>query len=131
MAILCAINWAERLVAPEKKRTGGFFDAKSLVWRRIGWPQNKQSSKIENQEIPKKIHWIKKFLPAIKVPVLIPAKRSVFPKAIPKKIKENINNVVDWADWLESVEDAEIRKKSTPAVEKLKKRNRRIVGEKN
>ena len=71
-----------------------------------------------------------KKIPAIKVPVLIPAKRSVFPKAIPKKIKENINNVVDWADWLESVEDAEIRKKSTPAVEKLKKQIAELWGEK-
>ena len=71
-----------------------------------------------------------KKIPAIKVPVLIPAKRTVFPKAIPKKIKENINNVVDWADWLESVEDAEIRKKSTPAVEKLKKQIAELWGEK-
>ena len=62
-----------------------------------------------------------KKIPAIKVPILIPGKKSVFPKAIPRAIKENVNNVVDWADWLESVEDAEIRKKSTPAVEKLKK----------
>ena len=41
-----------------------------------------------------------------------------------------MENVVDWAKWLESVEDAEIRKKSTPAVEKIEKRNRRIVGRK-
>ena len=39
-------------------------------------------------------------------------------------------NVVDWAKWLESVEDAEIRKKSTPAVEKLKKEIAEIVGRK-
>ena len=68
--------------------------------------------------------------PAIKVPILIPAKRSVFPKAIPKKIGENVENVVDWAKWLESVEDAEIRKKSTPAVEKLKKQIAELWGEK-
>ena len=55
--------------------------------------------------------------PAIKVPILNPGKRSVFQKAIPRAIKENVMHVVDWADWLESVEDAEIRKKSTPAVE--------------
>ena len=65
-----------------------------------------------------------KKIPAIKVPILVPEKRSVFPKAIPKKIGENVENVVDWAKWLESVKDAEIRKKSTPAVEKLKKTNR-------
>ena len=39
-------------------------------------------------------------------------------------------HVVDWADWLESVEDAEIRKKSTPAVEKLKKQIAELWGEK-
>ena len=71
-----------------------------------------------------------KKIPAIKVPILIPGKKSVFPKAIPRAIKENVNNVVDWADWLESVEDAEIRKKSTPAVEKLKKQIAELWGEK-
>ena len=39
-------------------------------------------------------------------------------------------HVVDWADWLESVEDEEIRKKSTPAVEKLKKQIAELWGEK-
>ena len=68
--------------------------------------------------------------PAIKVPILNPGKRSVFRKAIPKKIEENVENVVDWAKWLESVEDAEIRKKSTPAVEKLKKQIAELWGEK-
>ena len=68
--------------------------------------------------------------PAIKVPILNPGKRSVFQKAIPKKIEENVENVVDWAKWLESVEDAEIRKKSTPAVEKLKKEIAELWGEK-
>ena len=57
----------------------------------------------------------------INVPFLIPEKRKILPRVVPRAIKENVNNVVDWADWLESVEDAEIRKKSTPAVEKLKK----------
>ena len=68
--------------------------------------------------------------PAIKVPILNPGKRSVFQKAIPKKIEENVENVVDWAKWLESVEDAEIRKRSTPAVEKLKKQIAELWGEK-
>ena len=71
-----------------------------------------------------------KKIPAIKVPILIPGKKSVFPKAIPRAIKENVMHVVDWADWLESVEDAEIRKKSTPAVEKLKKQIAELWGEK-
>ena len=68
--------------------------------------------------------------PAIKVPILNPGKRSVFRKAIPKKIEENVENVVDWAKWLESVEDAEILKRSTPAVEKLKKQIAELWGEK-
>ena len=68
--------------------------------------------------------------PAIKVPILIPGEKSVAPKVIPKKIGENVENVVDWAKWLESVEDAEIRKKSTPAVEKLKKEIAGLWGEK-
>ena len=70
----------------------------------------------------------------INVPFLIPEKRLFpsrdFPRVVPRAIKENINNVVDWANWLESVRDGEIRKRSTPAVEKLKKQNRRIVGRK-
>ena len=71
-----------------------------------------------------------KKVPAIKVPILIPGEKSVAPKAIPKKIGENVENVVDWAKWLESVEDAEIRKKSTPKVEKLKKQIAELWGEK-
>ena len=39
-------------------------------------------------------------------------------------------HVVNWADWLESVEDEEIREKSTPAVEKLKKQIAELWGEK-
>ena len=73
---------------------------------------------------------LEKKIPAIKVPILIPRKRSVFPKAIPRAIRENVNNVVDWAGWLESVKDAEIRKRSTPAVEKLKKQIAELWGEK-
>ena len=70
----------------------------------------------------------------INVPFLIPERRIFlsrdFPRVVPRAIRENINNVVDWADWLESVEDAEIRKKSTPAVEKLKKQIAELWGEK-
>ena len=71
-----------------------------------------------------------KKIPAIKVPILNPEQISVAPKAIPKKIGENVENVVDWAKWLESVEDVEIREKSTPAVEKLKKQIAELWGEK-
>ena len=70
----------------------------------------------------------------INVPFLIPERRIFlsrdFPRVVPRAIKENINNVVDWADWLESVKDAEIRKKSTPEVEKLKKQIAELWGEK-
>ena len=70
----------------------------------------------------------------INVPFLIPERRLFpsrdFPRDFPRAIKENINNVVDWADWLESVRDGEIRKRSTPAVEKLKKQIAELWGEK-
>ena len=66
----------------------------------------------------------------INVPFLIPERRKILPRVVPRAIKENINNVVDWADWLESVKDAEIRKRSTPAVEKLKKQIAELWGEK-
>ena len=66
----------------------------------------------------------------INAPFLIPVRRKILSRDVPRAIRENINNVVDWADWLESVEDAEIRKKSTPAVEKLKKQIAELWGEK-
>ena len=70
----------------------------------------------------------------INVPFLVPEKRLFpsrdFPRVVPRAIRENINNVVDWVDWLESVKDAEIRKRSTPAVEKLKKQIAELWGEK-
>ena len=70
----------------------------------------------------------------INVPFLIPERRLFpsrdFPRVVPRAIKENINNVVDWANWLESVRDGEIRKRSTPAVEKLKKQIAELWGEK-
>ena len=66
----------------------------------------------------------------INVPFLIPERRLFPSRVVPRAIKENINNVVDWADWLESVRDGEIRKRSTPAVEKLKKQIAELWGEK-
>ena len=62
--------------------------------------------------------------PDIGVPVLIPEKRLVPPKAIPKVIEKNVETVVDWLNWLENaenVEDESLKKKIDPAVEKLKK----------
>ena len=66
----------------------------------------------------------------INAPFLIPERRKILPRVVPRAIRENVNNVVDWASWLESVRDAEIRKKSTPAVEKLKKQIAELWGEK-
>ena len=66
----------------------------------------------------------------INAPFLIPERRKILSKNVPRAIKENIMHVVNWADWLESVEDEEIRKKSTPAVEKLKKQIAELWGEK-
>ena len=46
----------------------------------------------------------------INVPFLIPERRLFpsrdFPRVAPRAIKENVNKVVDWAGWLESVKDA-------------------------
>ena len=91
-------------------------------------PKMNKAAKLRNRKYQK--NPLVKKNPAIKVPILNPGKRSVFQKAIPKKIEENVENVVDWAKWLESVKDAEIRKKSTPAVEKLKKQIAELWGEK-
>ena len=66
----------------------------------------------------------------INVPFLVPEKRLFPSRVVPKAIKENINNIADWAKWLESVKDSEIRKRSTPAVEKLKKEIAELWGEK-
>ena len=62
--------------------------------------------------------------PKIGVPVLIP-EQSEFPqKAIPKVIEQNVETVVDWLNWLESVKEEEKswKKEIDPAVEKLKKK---------
>ena len=91
-------------------------------------PKMNKAARLRNRKYQK--NPLVKKNPAIKVPILNPGKRSVFRKAIPKKIEENVENVVDWVKWLESVEDAEIRKKSTPAVEKLKKQIAELWGEK-
>ena len=59
--------------------------------------------------------------PAIDVPVLIPEKRLVPRKPIPKVIEKNVETVVDWLNWLENMEDESLKKEVDPAVEKLKK----------
>ena len=58
--------------------------------------------------------------PAIDVPVLVPEKRLVSPKAIPKVVEKNVETVVDWLNWLENVEDESLKKEVDPAVTKLK-----------
>ena len=62
----------------------------------------------------------------INVPILIPDPTRNFPRVVPRAIREN--DVVDWAGWLESVKDAQIRKRSIPAVEKLKKQIAKMWG---
>ena len=58
--------------------------------------------------------------PAIDVPVLVPTKRLVSPKTIPKVVEKNVETVVDWLNWLENVEDESLKKEVDPAVTKLK-----------
>ena len=49
-------------------------------------------------------------------------KKKNFPsKRIPSAIKQNVETVVDWTNWLESVDDVDIRRRANAAVEKLKK----------
>ena len=55
------------------------------------------------------------------MPILIPEKRNFPSSAIPKVIEENTGTVSDWANWLESVDDVNIRRRANPAVERLKK----------
>ena len=45
--------------------------------------------------------------PKIGVPVLIPEKSEFPQKAIPKVIEQNVEIVVDWLNWLESVKEEE------------------------
>ena len=89
------------------------------------WKQGSGKPKMRKKQNP-----LMKKNKKINAPFLIPEKRKILPRVVPRAIKENIMHVVDWADWLESVEDAEIRKRSTPAVEKLKKEIAELWGEK-
>ena len=93
------------------------------LWKEgSGKPKMKATRKKQNPLIKKN----KK----INVPFLIPERRLFPSRDFPRAIKENVNNVVDWAGWLESVKDAEIRKRLTPEVEKLKKQIAELWGEK-
>ena len=64
----------------------------------------------------------------INVPFLIPERRIIPPRAIPRAIEQNVDNVVDWSNWLESVNDVDVRRRSNPAVEKLKKQIAELWG---
>ena len=88
------------------------FLIKNLWGRGLDQPQ-KKARKRQNPLMTKN----KK----INVPFLIPERRIIPPRAIPKGIEQNVDNVVDWANWLESVDDVDVRRRSNPAVEKLKK----------
>ena len=55
-------------------------------------------------------------------PILVPEKRKFPKKQIPKVIEENVENISDWLNWLENVENESVRKKVDPKVERLKNR---------
>ena len=59
--------------------------------------------------------------PKIDVPILIPERRPFPSRSIPRAIEQNVNTVVDWTNWLESVDDVDVRRRANPAVERLKK----------
>ena len=54
-------------------------------------------------------------------PILVPEKRKIQKKQIPKVIEENVETFSDWLNWLENVEDEVVRRKVDPKVERLKK----------
>ena len=54
-------------------------------------------------------------------PILVPEKRKIQKKQIPKVIEENVETISDWLNWLENVEDEVVRRKVDPKVERLKK----------
>ena len=79
---------------------------------------------MENQKTQKKNPLDEKN-PKIGVPVLIP-EQSEFPqKAIPKVIEQNVETVVDWLNWLESVkeEEKELEKRNRSRCGKTEKEN--------
>ena len=54
-------------------------------------------------------------------PILIPEKRKIQKKQIPKVVEENVETFSNWLNWLENVEDEVVRRKVDPKVERLKK----------
>ena len=67
--------------------------------------------------------------PAIDVPILIPERRPFPSRSIPRVIEQNVETVVDWMNWLENVDDVDVRRRSNPAVERLKAKIAELQGQ--
>ena len=93
------------------------------LWMGRGLENNPKMNKAARLRIWKhhKIKPLDEKNPKIDAPILLPEKRPFPSKRIPRAIEENVNTVVDWTNWLESVDDVDVRRRSNPAVEKLKK----------
>ena len=101
------------------------------LWQGGGIRPKKKSVRLKIKKHRKK-NLLDEKNPVIQVPMLRPEKRTVsqkaIPKVIPKAIEKNVDTVVDWANWLESVNDVDLRRKSSGG--KTEKRNQKIVGRK-
>ena len=93
------------------------------LWWGGGGPDDPRMNKAARLKIRKhrKKNPLDEKNPTIDVPVLVPTKRLVSPKAIPKVVEQNVETVVDWLNWLENVGDENLKKEVDPAVTKLKK----------
>ena len=67
--------------------------------------------------------------PQIDVPILIPERRPFPSRSIPRAIEQNVETVVDWMNWLENVDDVDVRRRSNPAVERLKAKIAELQGQ--
>ena len=93
------------------------------LWMGRGLEDNPKMNKAARLRIWKhhKIKPLDEKNPKIDVPILVPEKRPFPSKRIPKAIEQNVNTVVDWTNWLENVDDVDVRRRLNPAVERLKK----------
>ena len=78
-------------------------------------PQNKAPRGKNKKDSP--LNWKNK---KISAPILVPERKDFPSRKIPSAIKQNVETVVDWTNWLESVDDVDVRRRSNPAVERLK-----------
>ena len=83
---------------PERPRKHHFFRKKPAHENPLNWKNKK-----------------------ISAPILIPERRDFLSRRIPSLIKENVETVVDWTNWLENVDDVDVRRRTNPAIERLKK----------